>query len=260
MEYKAVDQKTMFGGSGLDPSKRTRNRQRRKAQRYAQRSRNKKDESGSKSSEGEADLKGEQVFGEPQKVRAVGLCFPGRPLSTGYREYAGVDALGRGLVANAVEILQADVAPQSIRPDESRTSYPMYSGRSGATRTASSHAGHLKSLEAQVSGLSWTSAQRLKLLPSDTATLSSVRRFAPPRSSVQKLRLIKVGPGGRREQGEKATKEKEKGRRRERTRPRRSAGPVTDEKMARGNSEDYAGRESCVGDRKRRGKSPVERD
>ena len=31
----------------------------------------------------------------------------------------------------------------------------------------------VKSLEAQISGLAWTAAQRLELLPSDTATLSS---------------------------------------------------------------------------------------
>ena len=38
VKYKAVEQKVMFGGSGLDPLRKARNRKRRRAQKYAQRS------------------------------------------------------------------------------------------------------------------------------------------------------------------------------------------------------------------------------
>lgn len=77
-EYKAVEQKRMFANSGLDPStEKARNRQRRKAQRYAQKNRNKKGESKSSSSGDGAGLKGQTIFGEPQRVRAVAMNFPG---------------------------------------------------------------------------------------------------------------------------------------------------------------------------------------
>ena len=66
----------MFGRSGLDPVKRSRNRQRRRAQRYAQSSRSKKRDSESSSSGDAMGLKGQTIFGEPQRVRAVALNFP----------------------------------------------------------------------------------------------------------------------------------------------------------------------------------------
>ena len=52
--YTQVDQKTMFGRSGLDPSRRVRNRVKRKAQRFAQKKGRSKSDSRSKSSGSEA--------------------------------------------------------------------------------------------------------------------------------------------------------------------------------------------------------------
>ena len=76
--YVMVDQKTMFGRSGLDPSRKVRNRAKRKAQKYAQRKGRNKSDSRSRSSSGsEAPQKGESIFGEPHKIRAVGVSFPG---------------------------------------------------------------------------------------------------------------------------------------------------------------------------------------
>lgn len=75
--YTPVDQKRMFARSGLDPVRRARNRKRRKAQRYAQRGRRTTGESKSSSSGEGAGLKGQTIFGEHQRVRAVGLNFPG---------------------------------------------------------------------------------------------------------------------------------------------------------------------------------------
>ena len=83
----------MFGGSGLDPLKKARNRQRRKAQRYAQRSQGKKAASKGSSSEDGTALRGQTIFGEPQRVRAVALSLLSS-IGPGHREYAGVDAFG----------------------------------------------------------------------------------------------------------------------------------------------------------------------
>ena len=50
----------------------------------------------------------------------------------------------------------------------------MYSGRFGQLPEAmDTLTQRVKSLEAQISGLAWTAAQRLELLPTDTPTLSS---------------------------------------------------------------------------------------
>ena len=75
--YTAVDQKRLFAHSGLDPVKKVRNRQCRKAQRYAQRSRPKKEDSRSSTSEDGGGFKGQTSFGEHQRVRGVALNFPG---------------------------------------------------------------------------------------------------------------------------------------------------------------------------------------
>ena len=79
IEFKAVTQEVMFRGSGMDPNARIRRKQRRRAQRLARRSQHTKDESKSASSDdgGELALKGDQVFGEPQRIRGIALQFPG---------------------------------------------------------------------------------------------------------------------------------------------------------------------------------------
>ena len=75
-------------------------------------------------------MKGERIFGEPQKVRAVGIGFPGvlsaQAIEATQELYnapgggAGIHPT-RELVANAAEVLQADdVEPKSLRTDEPR--------------------------------------------------------------------------------------------------------------------------------------------
>ena len=102
-KHKAVEQKVMFGGSGLDPLKKARNRKRRKAQRYAQRSQSKRAESKSNSSGEETTLKLQAIFGEPQRVRAVALSFPG--------------VLSAQTIENMQELMLAEAGQESNQQD-----------------------------------------------------------------------------------------------------------------------------------------------
>ena len=98
------------------------------------------------------------------------------------REYAGADA-GRSwagvqstgcLGPYALEILPTDAESASFWLYEHRAARAMYSGRFGQLPEAmDTLTQRVKSLEAQISGLAWTAAQRLELLPTDTPTLSS---------------------------------------------------------------------------------------
>ena len=187
VEFKAVSQEELFRGSGLDPNIKTRRKQRRRAQRLARRSHHQKDESKSASSDDgrELGLKGDQVFGEPQRIRAIALQYPGV------------------LSAQAIDQMQ-DLLVQELGQDRHRegqwsatylryfrqTLFRKMSGPMcreaqtlatigdqllkglvpGALDTLTQR---LKSLEAQSTGLAWTSSQRMDLLPPDGASLSS---------------------------------------------------------------------------------------
>lgn len=183
--YTPVDQKRMFAHSGLDPMKKARNRQRRKAQRYAQRHRSKKEDSKSSSSGDGAGLKGQTIFGEHQRVRAVALNFPG--------------VLSAQAIEDMQELILTEAGQQTSQhegwvPTLLRYYRQMLSRKVSGPMNRELHTlctvgdlilrgllpdamdtliQRVKSLEAQASGLAWTSAQRLELLASETATLSS---------------------------------------------------------------------------------------
>ena len=187
IEFKAVTQEVMFRGSGMDPNARVRRKQRRRAQRVARRSDRKKDESRSASPDdrGELALKGDQVFGEPQRIRGIALQYPGV------------------VSAQAIEQMQ-ELLVQELGQDRHRdgpwsatllryfrqTLFRKMSGPMCREALTLSTIGdqilkgmvpgaldtliqRLKSLEAQASGLAWTSSQRMELLPPDGASLSS---------------------------------------------------------------------------------------
>ena len=182
VEFKAVTQEVLFRGSGMDPNARTRRKQRRRAQHLARRSHHQKDESKSASSDdgGELALKGDQVFGEPQRIRGIALQYPGV------------------LSALAIEQMQ-DLLVQELGQDRQRegpwsatflryfrqTLFRKMSGPMCREAQTLSTIGdqllkgmvlgaldtltqRLKSLEAQATGLAWTSSQRMELLPPQT--------------------------------------------------------------------------------------------
>lgn len=103
VKRKAVEQKVMFGGGGLDPLKKARNRRRRKAQRYAQRTQSRRGEDKSNSSNEETSLKGQAIFGEPQRVRAVAMNFPG--------------VLSAQTIENMQELMLAEAGQESNQQD-----------------------------------------------------------------------------------------------------------------------------------------------
>ena len=187
VEFKEISQEVLFRGSGLDPQVRTRRKQRRRARRMARRSRHKKEESRSGSSEdgGDLALKGDQIFGESQKIRGIALQFPGV------------------LTSQAIEQMQ-QLLVQEVGLDHQRggpwsptllryfrqTLFRKMSGPMAREALTLSTIGdqllkgmvpgamdtliqRLKSLEAQSTGLAWTYAQRMELLPPDGASLSS---------------------------------------------------------------------------------------
>lgn len=177
--FVMVDQKTMFGRSGLDPSRKVRNRVKRKAQKYAQ----KKGRSKSDSSSGsEAPQKGESIFGEPHKI---GVSFPG--------------VLSAAAIEDMQELMLLEAGQETVQPEgwvptllryyrqmlSRRVSGPMSRElrtlctvcdqilRGQLPSALDTLIQRVKSLEAQIGGLNWASAHRLELLPSDTATLST---------------------------------------------------------------------------------------
>ena len=183
--YTPVDQKRLFAHSGLDPVKKLRNRQRRKAQRYAQRSRPKKDDSQSSTSGDGAGFKGQTIFGEHQRVRGVALNFPG--------------VLSAQAIEDMQELMLTEAGHQTSQHEgwvptllryyrqmlSRRVSGPMSRElltlctvadlviRGLISDAMDTLIQRVKSLEAQANGMPWTSAQRLEILPSDAATLSS---------------------------------------------------------------------------------------
>lgn len=187
IEFKEIEQSTMFTGSGLDPRRRIRLRQRRRAQKFARKARSSKKDSKSDSSESPADLvlKGDQVFGESQKIRAVGLMFPGVLASQ------GIEAMQNLLVQEIGEEKGKDDhwSPTLLKYYRQALAKRMAGPMSREAFTLSTIGDQLlkgsvpgaldclvqriKSLEAQASGLGWSAAQRLELLPPDGATLSS---------------------------------------------------------------------------------------
>ena len=217
--YKPVEQKKMFAYSGLDPMKKARNRQRRKAQRYAQRSRSKKEDSKSSSSGNAAGLKGQTIFGEHQRVRAVALNFPG--------------VLAAQAIEDMQELILTEAGQQSNQPEGwvptlLRYYRQMLSRKVSGPMSRELHTlcrvgdlilrgllpdamdtliQRVKSLEAQAGGLGWTSAQRLELLPSDTATLSSRQELkiatAEQRAEAQ---AHQTGPWWSKGQGKESNK------------------------------------------------------
>ena len=183
--YVVVDQKTMFGRSGLDPSRRTRNRVKRRAQKFAQRRKRSRSGSRSKSSGSEAPQRGEAIFGEPHKIRAVGVAYPGVLSAAAIEDMQELMLLEAG---------QETHQPEGWVPTLLRYYRQMLSRRVSGPMARELHTlctvgdqvlrGQLpsaldtliqrvKSLEAQIGGLPWASAHRLELLPSDTATLST---------------------------------------------------------------------------------------
>ena len=205
--YAAVEQKTMFAMSGLDPSRRVRNRLKRKAQRYAQRKGRSKSESRSKSSESEVPQKGESIFGEPHKIRAVGVSFPG--------------VLSAAAIEDMQELMLLEAGQESAQPEgwvptllryyrqmlSRRVSGPMARElhtlctvgdqilRGQLPSALDTLIQRVKSLEAQISGLPWASAHRLELLPSDTATIST-RQELRIATTEQKAEAQAHQPGG----------------------------------------------------------------
>ena len=116
----------------------------------------------------------------------------GRPVlgtgRTGHSPHAGIHAARSGarqrpdrrLAADPAEVLPRNLGEESLRPHGARDFDTLYGGRSNASRPSpilDALIQRVKSLEAQVSGLAWTSAQRLELLPSDAATLSSCQEI-----------------------------------------------------------------------------------
>lgn len=183
--YVVVDQKTMFGRSGLDPSRRTRNRVKRRAQKFAQRRKRSRSGSRSKSSGSEAPQRGEAIFGEPHKIRAVGVAYPGVLSAAAIEDMQELMLLEAG---------QETHQPEGWVPTLLRYYRQMLSRRVSGPMARELHTlctvgdqvlrGQLpsaldtliqrvKSLEAQIGGFPWASAHRLELLPSDTATLST---------------------------------------------------------------------------------------
>ena len=183
--YTPVDQKRMFSHSGLDPEKRARNHQRRKAQRYAQRSRSKRGDSKSSSSGHGAGLKGQTIFGEHQRVRAVALNFPGVLSAQAIEDMAELMLTEAGQQTSQQEGWMPTLLRYFRQMLSRKVSGPMNRElhtlctvgdlviRGRLPEAMDTLIQRVKSLEAQAGGLPWTSAQRLELLPSDTATLSS---------------------------------------------------------------------------------------
>ena len=182
VEFKEVGQEVLFRGSGMDPNTRTR-----RAQRMARRSYRKKEDSRSASSGdgGDLALKGDQIFGESQKIRAVALQFPGVLTSQ------AVEQMQELLVQELGQERQQDGpwSPTYLRYFRQTLFRKMSGPMSREALTLATIADQLlkgmipgamdtltqrmKSLEAQASGLAWTSAQRMELLPPDGASLSS---------------------------------------------------------------------------------------
>ena len=187
VEFKEVPQEVLFRGSGMDPHLRNRRKLRRRAQRMARRSHHKKEDSKSASSGDGAELalKGDQIFGESQKIRAVALQFPGVLTSQ------AVEQMQELLVQELGQDRQREGpwSPTLLRYFRQTLSRKMSGPMSREALTLSTIGDQilkglvpsamdtliqrLKSLEAQSSGLAWTSAQRMELLPPDGASLSS---------------------------------------------------------------------------------------
>lgn len=184
-EFEAVTQKVMFGRSGLDPSKRVRNRLRRRAQRFARKAGRGKSESGSDSSRIEAPRKGEAIFGEAHRIRAVGVSYPGVLSAQAIEDMQELMLLEAGHEANQPEGWVPTLLRYYRQMLSRRVSGPMSRElhtlcavgdlvlRGQLPAALDTLIQRVKSLEAQVSGLPWASAQRLELLPSDMATISS---------------------------------------------------------------------------------------
>ena len=153
--YTPVDQKRMFARSGLDPVRRARNRKRRKAQRYAQRGRRTTGESKSSSSGEGAGLKGQTIFGEHQRVRAVGLNFPGVLSAQAIEDMqelmlteAGQQTLQQdGWMPTLFAVLPPDAMPQGLRTDGQGSAYTMHGGRLDPSGSSARGDGRVKSLE-----------------------------------------------------------------------------------------------------------------
>ena len=173
VRHKAVQQKVMFGGSGLDPLKKARRWQRRKAQRYAQRSHGRGGDSKSDSSNEGIFLKGQAIFGEPQRVRAVAMNFPG--------------VLSAQTIENMQELMLAEAGQESAQQDSWVPTFLKYYRQMLSRRVSGPMNRELHTLRTvgdlvlrgQLPEAMDTLTQRVKSLeaqiglPSDTATLSS---------------------------------------------------------------------------------------
>ena len=211
----------IFGGTGLDPDERIRNRVARRARRYLKK-KSEKDSSSGESSGSSSSGKGdsqmtnaETLYGEASKVMVLAEAFPGALTSQAltHMRMGLVQELGLRETASSVQPVATAYFRQHLMR---RASAPMsrelltlstildqllLNRPAAAADTATQR---IKSLEQSLGGSHWAVAQKLEVLPSEGQTLTPLPEATAAQRQVyqeSRMRWASGFPDGR---GQKA--------------------------------------------------------
>lgn len=213
--------KSLFQGTGMDPSEKVRNKVSRMAKRYV-RKKGKKSSSGSDSDRASSqavspDEEGDSVFQQAARVRGIAEAYPGvlscqaiSQMRSNLLQGLGEEEKGAGVPAVSVmyyrQVLQKKASGGVARELLSLCAIADQLIKARPAQALDIALQRLKSAESTLNGTHWSVSQRLELLPQEQSTLTSVSEMKEAQKETweeSRTRWLSSQPDGRATSGQK---------------------------------------------------------